>query len=37
MTDETARLLADLSRAKAVFQQRAIVAILKERKEVAKV
>jgi hypothetical protein len=32
MMDETARMLADLARAKAAFQQRAIVAILKERR-----
>jgi hypothetical protein len=31
MTDETTRLLTDLARAKAVFQQRSIVAILTER------
>ena len=31
MTDETARLLADLARAKAVFQHRAVVALLTEK------
>jgi hypothetical protein len=31
MTDETAHLLADLARAKAALQQRAVVALLTEK------
>ena len=31
MTDETARLIADLARARAAFQQRAVVALLTEK------
>jgi hypothetical protein len=33
MTDETERMLADLARAKVVFQHRAIVAVLFEKRD----